>query len=400
MTEESFFEKLRDEQDRLREQADYLGQAKARAAVRKSPRTPSRRGRLAFAGAAALSAAAAFGLWQWHDHRPAQLSFSVGDSGQRGSVGSFLAAPADRELPLRFADGTRVALGAGTSARVASLDAHGAHIVLEKGRAQATVVHRPGSHWRVDVGPFEVAVVGTRFDVGWDAATRVLDLRLEEGVVLVSGGFLLDAVSVHAGETLRAFADDARIELVKRQEPSKPAAPAAEVASSIAAGEPAPPVAVQPVQPSAPTWQTLASLGKYREAVAAAEKTGFDAECRRASGQELLALGDAARLSGATERARQAYTVARTKLPSGGRASYGLGLIAFDQRGDFADAAHWFEAYLSEQPSGALRAEATGRLMEALERAGQSQRARQVAEQYLARYPSGAQASLARKLIH
>jgi TolA-binding protein len=143
----------------------------------------------------------------------------------------------------------------------------------------------------------------------------------------------------------------------------------------------------------------LASAGKFREAVLAAEKVGFEAECARTSGALLLTLGDAARLGGSAARAEQAYRAAHGKLPRGGRASYGLGLVAFDQRGDFATAARHFETYLREQPSGSLRAEATGRLMEAWERAGRVSEARRVAAQYLAQYPQGPQAARAKQLV-
>jgi TolA-binding protein len=323
----------------------------------------------------------------------------VGEGGKRAEAGSFVAAPVDRALPLRFDDGTRVSLAAGTSARVASLDGHGAHIVIEKGRAVASVVHRPDSRWRVDVGPFQVAVVGTRFDVSWDASARVLELRLDEGAVLVSGGLLSDSLRVQAGQRLRAFADDARVELSGAETSRAPlAAPAAssEVASGVEAAAPA---LARSVAAPAVTWQSLASAGKFREAVAAAERSGFEQECARASGQDLLMLGDAARLAGAAARAEQAYTAARGKLPGGGRASYGLGLVAFDQRSDYAGAARWFQTYLREQPGGSLRAEAMGRLLESLHRSGRKQEAQKLADQYLGRYPNGAQAPLARQLV-
>src|SRR4051812_38446293 len=159
---ESFFDELRQEQDRAREQARYVEQAHVRSAVKPARKTWSFGARgLALGGAFALAAGAAL-VWQHSLRAPA---FFVGEGDQVGSVGAFIAAPNQRDLPLRFADGTRIALSAGTSARVASLDEHGAHIVLEKGRAVASVVHRPGSHWQVDVGPYQVAVIGTRFDV-------------------------------------------------------------------------------------------------------------------------------------------------------------------------------------------------------------------------------------------
>lgn len=404
MNQQPFFDELRREQDRAREQNGYIEQARARQATRNNaPRTWSLNVRI-FAFAGALSVAAA-GVLTWQ-YFAKSLAFSVG--GEAGSVGAFIAAPSARELPLQFADGTRVALAPGTSARVASLDEHGAHIVLEKGRAVAAVVHRADSHWRVDVGPYQVAVVGTRFDVSWDAGTRVLELHLAQGAVLVSGGFLRDALQVRAGQTLRAFSDDGRVKLLGPTPEPTPAsspvaaptvAPEAAPVVDTPAHTSAPPSSLHAAPPAAPDWKALASSGKFRDALSVAEKAGFEAECRQASGKDLLALADAARLGGSAGRAEQAYSAARAKLPGGGRASYGLGLVAFDQRGDFASAARWFETYLHDQPSGSLRAEATGRLLESLQRSGQHEKASRVAERYLASYPHGAQAALAQQLL-
>lgn len=402
MTEQPLFDELRAEQDRVRDDETYFEQARARRGV--VTRKPGRRRSIYFALAAALSVAAALAVWQFRSRGIAEASFAVGESGQLGRAGSFVAAPTDRELSLRFADGSRVALSAGTSARVASLDALGAHLVVEKGRATAAVVHRRDSRWRVDVGPYQVAVVGTRFEVSWDAEEKVFDLRLDEGKVLVSGGVLSDTLEVRAGQRLRAFANNRRAEL------SGEGTSGAELTEALPTEAPrtaqeeppseAPAVATsrEPVAPAA-TWQALAASGKVREALAAAERSGFEIECKRASGQELLALGDVARRAGSATRAEQAYLAARGKLPGGGRSSYGLGLVEFDQRGNFAGAARWFDTYLREQPSGSLRAEAMGRLLEALDRSGSKVEARRIAEQYLRRYPDGAQAPLARKLV-
>jgi TolA-binding protein len=408
MTRVPFFEQLRTEQDRLREQAGFLQRAQVRQALalpraRAKPRRWT--GWLLAAGACAVLVA---GLVLYRPAASEPLAFMMGDD-QRGHAGAFVAAPADRQLPLRFADGTRIALTPGSSARIASLDSQGAHLVIEKGRALAAVVHRPDSRWRIDVGPFQVAVIGTRFDVSWDVAARVMELKLEEGAVRVSGGLLSEALEVRAGQRLRAFADDARVELslsdAPERDPSGQASAVSEATPETATPPLAPPMvplaeaSAAPVGVGAPAWRKLAAAGKFREALAAAEQAGFEAECARASGNDLLALGDAARLSGSPSRAEQAYSAAHGKLPGGGRASYGLGLVAFDQRGDFLGASRHFETYLREQPSGALRAEATGRLMEAWQRAGRLGEARRVAEQYVGRYPQGPQAARAKQLL-
>ncbi len=406
MSVDQFFEALREEQDRSRAAADHVGRARARAALPKQSRSERPRP-LALGIAGALAVAAGVALFVARGEAPGSLEFSVGDKAQAGRVGAFIAAPSTGELPLRFSDGTQLALSAGAGARVLSVETNGAHLVLEKGRATASVVHQPGAHWRVDAGPFEIVVVGTRFDVSWDPSERVMGLVLKEGAVVVSGAFLREPMRVGAGQSLHAFCNEARAELV---DDSAPKVPNAEL---VAAPAPAPatPLGAAPSTPSGPaptpvmvsaaastSWQALAGSGKFREALALVEQLGFEAECRRASGQDLLTLGDAARLAGSTARAREAYLAARAKLPGGGRATYGLGLIAFDQQRDFASSARWFETYLREQPSGALRAEASGRLLESLSRSGQAARAREVSEQYLARYPKGAHAALARQL--
>lgn len=412
MTDPSF-EELRAEQDALRARAGYLERARARRGLVVAPRRTALRRAAPWALAAALGVAAGAAIWLRSPAEPAALAFTIGDRAERGAAGSFLAAPADRELPLHFADGTRFALSAGTSARVASVHENGAHLVIEKGGAKAAVVHRPNSRWQLDAGPFQVIVVGTRFDVSWDAASRVLDLKLEEGAVRVSGGMLSEALYVRAGQRLRAFADGARVEMSSNAEAREaraaleavePGGERREAAPSETASAPEPSAlsarGSAPVNAGSSTsWLVLASAGKFREALAAAEKAGFEAECQRASGSDLLALADAARLSGSASRAEQAYSAARAKLPGGGRASYGLGLVAFDLRGDFAGAARHFETYLREQPNGSLRAEAMGRLMEALQRAGRTADARRVAERYLSLYPQGPQAARAKRLL-
>jgi TolA-binding protein len=412
MTRVPFFEQLRAEQDQLREQANFLERAKARRALTPARRPEKKRTTAWQYAALTLAAVAGAVIWlQWP--RDPELAFTIGSSSQLHHAGAFVAAPADRELPVRFADGTRFSFAAGSSARVASADPHGAHLVIEKGRAAVAVVHRPDSRWRVDAGPFQVAVVGTRFDVSWDVTSRVLELRLDEGAVRVSGGLLNAALEVRAGQRLRAFADDARVELsdaaasdalgIRHSQEEQPRASAEPRSAEPATDVPRPSASTSGPAASAnigaPLWRTLAAAGKFRDALAAAEQAGFEAECRRASGADLLALGDAARLSGSSGRAEQAYVAAHAKLPRGGRASYGLGLVAFDQRGDFPRAARYFESYLQEQPGGSLRAEAMGRLLEAWQRAGRVSEARRVAERYLSLYPQGPQAVRAKQLL-
>lgn len=410
--EDALWQEVRAEQDRGRARAGFLAQAKAKASEPRPLRRPRRTKRAVVAGALAVACALAIVIGA-RGRRSRELSFSVGASGNTGRAGAWIAAPSGAELPLTFSDGSRISLEPESRARVADMDASGAHVVLEKGRATAAVVHRASSHWRIDVGPFEVAVVGTRFAVGWEPNEEVLQLRLDEGTVLVSGSFLREPQRLVAGQILRAFCKEKRQETVEaggstsverdnvKASTAAPSEASAEhVVLAVAGGESElqNSRARAPHAVPAPTWQKLAAAGDFRRALEMVEREGFEAECKRASGEDLLILGDAARLTGNSARSSQAYLCARGKLPAGGRSAYGLGLLAFDRERDFAGAAQWFDLYLREQADGKLRREAEGRLMEAWQRAGDEAKARAVASQYLRDYPNGTHAPLARQL--
>ena len=91
----------------------------------------------------------------------------------------------------------------------------------------------------------------------------------------------------------------------------------------------------------------------------------------------------------------------RQRYPNDSRraaAAFMLGKVAFDQRRAFAQAATWFSTAIREQPGGSLSREASGRLIEALRAAGDSAAAERAAREYLARYPQGPHAPLARSL--
>ena len=92
----------------------------------------------------------------------------------------------------------------------------------------------------------------------------------------------------------------------------------------------------------------------------------------------------------------------RNRFPdsiSAATAAFALGGIAFERRVDYSEAARWFATYLDEQPSGALMGDATGRLMEARHRAGDTLAARRDAQRYLQRFPSGPYAATASGIL-
>jgi TolA-binding protein len=272
------------------------------------------------------------------------------------------------------------------------------------------VVHRPEGRWRLSLGPYSVHVVGTRFGVEFDPANEVLTLEVHEGRVVASGCHLGEGRPVHAGERLSASCKTRQLELVagERRHTIEPAAqptraPAeAETAPPNASARPETASVATPAASKPASWRELLARGDYKGGFSAAKLAGFERECETSGSAELMALGDAARFSGQTAAAEHAYLTLRRRFPGDGRAAlaaFSLARIAFDQRGAHAAAARWFETYLRESPGGPLAREALGRLMESLQRSGQSDRARSVAEQYVARHPRGPHAELARRLV-
>ncbi|WP_437275215.1 tetratricopeptide repeat protein [Sorangium sp. So ce375] len=438
------------------------------AASSPRPRSPGRRFpagvAASLAAAALLVAALAVALVA----RPrAPMSFELGTA-DPGVVGAWIAAPATAELPIRFSDGTLLRLAPGGRARVASVGADGAELSLERGALDLSVVHREGARWTVRVGPFQVHVIGTRFETRWDPVTERLVLALREGAITISGPVVGDSRAVRAGErltispatsTLEVSAIDAVAGPASTATAPGPAVPSAAdpgavapsaadpdaeapsaadpgaVAPSTAApsaaapstggpsagGPSAPartpdartavlegrasdqsPIAPSPALRETPPWRTLALDARYREALAAAEREGFDAICGAASAGDLHALGDAARLGGSPARAAQAFAALRARFPGSpeaASAAFMLGRIAQDQSKDHAGAAGWFTRYLSEQPAGAFAADAAGRLVEAEDKRGDEAGARRAAERYLAAHPSGPHAAYARHVL-
>ncbi|WP_437708518.1 FecR domain-containing protein [Sorangium sp. So ce448] len=308
----------------------------------------------------------------------APMRFALG-AAEPGVVGAWIAAPATAELPIRFSDGSLLRLAPGGRARVASVDADGAELSLERGALDLSVVHREGARWTVRVGPFQVRVIGTRFETRWDPVTEQLVVALREGAITVSGPVVGESRAVRAGERLTISPATNTLEVGALDAASSPtstataplagalnaadpgaasptaadpgpgasitAAPSAAAPSTSAAapgaaapstsGPPAAarapdagtasqqgraggegPVAPLPAHGETPSWRALALEARYRDALAAAESDGFDALCDAAGASDLHALGDAARLGGSPARAVQAFTSLRARFPS------------------------------------------------------------------------------------
>jgi hypothetical protein len=378
---------------------DELRGARARfiGTVQQDPKRRTNRRPFAWVGVIALAASVALGIFGWQRYRSSTpITFDTGSEHTAGRVGAVLSAVESEPLPIHFSDGTIVSMAVSTQARITETSSHGATIVLEDGSISLAVVHRPASSWHVAAGPFTVLVTGTKFDVHWSASDGTLAVDLHEGAVTVLGPTLGEGGRrVLPGESLR-------------------------VAIAVAVGAPPPvattgePVAAPPTrddEPKGPSdsasksgdppWKQLAENGRYVEALAAAESEGFDAVLRRSTPADLRLLGDAARLAGSPRRAEQALRAVRTRAAGthdAAMAAFSLGRLSVGS--NYRAAARWFQTYLHEEPAGPLAREATGRLMEAQRASGDVAAARETASSYLAKYPAGPHAGLARNILN
>jgi len=370
------------------------------------------------------------------------LIATVGRDGEVIRTGQWITAPAGEALPIHFSDGSLIELKPLSGARLVEMDPRGACVLLEKGTMRAEVVHREDTSWRIDVGPYEVTVVGTRFVAAWDPDRQELALDLHEGSVLVLGPMVTDGQRINAGSSFRAWIGEQRVELASlgaersaaddrtmphgepplrdtvegpgpatgetssAGPPEVPPRPDITHTSPAAGSGPDAGAALQPA-PSGleaePAWKTLAMQGRFDEAIAAAESAGFERVLIGATPAELMLLGDAARLTRGFDRAEQCYIELRQRYPGttqATKAAFALGRMAFDQQHLYTRSAKWLDLYLEESGGGGLTREALGRLVEAKHRAGDLAGALRAAERYVASYPDGPHAPYARQILH
>lgn len=395
-------------------QAPAASHAMLRARIVEAAIVPPARHRLRWAALVLVPAAIAllliFGLRRWGEEKA--LTFRVGPDHAPGAIGVYVTPAAGADIALEFSEGSRITLDQGAHGRVVGTTARGASLVLETGRARLDVVHRSRSEWTVAAGPYTVAVKGTAFDVSWTATSGTIEVNVQRGLVVVRGPGIESGVQVgdrqrFVGTASARFEEPATavssLPLIAsgRVEPCDidsalcdPApSPQASGASGTGGGQGAP-IATRP-------WSELVASGSYKQIVAEAESRGIDAAVASVSESDLSALADAARFSGRGDVARKALTAMRSRFPRSAHAASAAFLLGrmSEDGGNMRAAIGWYDSYLAEAPGGALAAEAMGRRMVAMRRAGQTGEARRAAEAYLARFPKGPYAGVAREMV-
>ena len=92
----------------------------------------------------------------------------------------------------------------------------------------------------------------------------------------------------------------------------------------------------------------------------------------------------------------------RARFPASNRAreaAFLMGRIEDDRPGCGARAIEWYDRYLEEAPAGAYASEALGRKMTATDRTRGGEAARDIARDYLRRFPEGTYAAASRALL-
>ena len=366
-------------------------------ASRARPRTGVRVIRIVALPALAAAAVAVNLLWL----RP--ISFVVGDSVR--DLGDALQASRERALRVDFSEGSRMLLHKGSRARVVATQAAGARVLLESGRADVAIVHRlgRGTRWRFDVGPFQVHVKGTQFALDWQPDDQALSLTMRSGRVEVTGPCLTAPQSAVRGQVLHFTCAKKRL---RRTANARVGIAALGPLSTPAAADSSSEVSALAGPDSGSEVSAFAAAdsgsGPAPSSSGRAMPSSFEALCESASLPQLVARSNRERLLGHLARARTALLVLRRRFvgsPEAGTAAFTLGRMAFERRGDYREAARWFEVYLAEQPAGPLMGDAAGRLLEARERQGDRERTRRQAQSYLKRFPDGPYAPRARRIL-
>jgi hypothetical protein len=274
------------------------------------------------------------------------------------------------------------------------------------------VVHREQAAWAVNAGPFEIHVIGTRFDVGWDPVRRRLSVGLYEGAVLVAGGPLSAPVRVHAGQRLEAGVGSDNWQLTSLNGPSIEAAPAptaglapsvpetaTDDAPSDVADRTAAPAASGHAASEASDWSTLIERADFDAIVRDANVLGIDHCLAVCAPRDLRILADAARYSGRTALAERSLLALRKRTPAEAATAAFLLARVNEQQGRPEAALSWDEGYLKEAPSSVYTAEALAGKMRMLLLTGGGVEARSTAADYLKRFPNGVAAATARKIL-
>jgi hypothetical protein len=347
------------------------------------------------AGTALLTAAAAGALLLTHART---LSYTLhGVQDERGVLATHAHSGA-----ADFSDHSRLGVDPETTFNVDVTGRHAARARLVKGTLHVAVTHAEDTNWSFLAGPYEVRVIGTEFDLSYDPDGSRFAVAMKKGAVcvLAPDGTVR---ALKAGESLQ-------LPTLPTPEPSAVVAlaAAADSAPAIGASDAAATHADKSPSGSAPrpgvsqaSWEALVAKGAFVEVVHLAEAAGIEQSLGTRSATDVKALAQAAHYSGHADLSLRAWTALRERFARSAfaqQSSFFQGRIYEDQ-GNLTTALKWFNTYSTEAPGGVYAAEALGRRLSLLERLRGRAGATQQAREYLDRFPGGAYAPTARKIL-
>jgi hypothetical protein len=317
---------------------------------------------------------------------------------------------------LGFTGGSTVAVAPDSRVEVVAASSEKVAVVLKHGVADFDVVRRADSSFSIAAGPFEVRVLGTAFRVAWSPDSRRFSVSVTRGKVVVVGPLLDGEQAVSAGVTCSVDLGTGRSWLGESLARGSVAPAPASASSGSAEPPPADPapaaLRATPVRAAASntagsgekapgkapqSWRELEREGQFDKAVDAAVQSGLDEIYDLASTEDLMSLARAARLIGRGDISTGALLSCRKRFAGTRDASMAAYLLG--RNASPPDAVRWFSAYLAEEPAGAWAREAMGRLVEAHFAAGNKVLAREAAQKYLTRHPSGPHADFAKMVL-
>jgi hypothetical protein len=384
---------------------DLAGERRAADIFATRQRTP-RLQRVVGLATVVATAAAAIVIFTLQIKRNA-VSWTV--DGTPVGEGTYIS-PMQKDATVRFSEGSELTVQRGSRIRIAEAGANTVKAVLEVGASRVRIAGGSTVGFKLEAGPFSVSPSRVAsLMVEW-LADELLRVSIFEGETSVYG--TPSPLYLHAGQQVSANARDGTVEVRPLLAPavstSAVSAAHAEAAPpSRPTEEPAPFLAPAPPGAGATgrraSWPDAVAAGDYAAVLREAERRGINSVLADAPLVDLVALADAARLSGRTEVGKRALLAARNRFArtsAAKDAAFFLGRIADDQEHALASALDWYETYLSEAPHGHFATEAFGRKMVAVSRHSGRTAARPIALDYLKRFPGGPHAAVARDLVN
>jgi transmembrane sensor len=264
------------------------------------------------------------------------------------------------------------------------------HVVAHlTGGARFRVVPNRQRTFEVQAGPVRVRVMGTTFSVV-QLPSGPAQVLVEQGHVQVA--WLGGAAELQAGEGGVFPPSEARA--TTEVSPAPAALDDAQSMPGVTGG----PTATGARAGARKGWRDYAVKGEYARAF---DELNASRDGVRDEAADLMLAADVERLSGHPDQAVQPLRELCDRHANDRRApvaAFTLGRVLLDDLGRPTEAAAAFQRARALWPRGPLAEDALAREADAWERAGRPERARSIADQYLARYPQGRHADAMRNV--